>query len=621
MGEPDQPSITSQLTVLSTSSVGIEFNLFGNSGSDFTSIQYARSLDGYTAWTTFATPPPALEGTTSGTITGLTTPAYGSFKIRTTNSVGISSESDPQTAISSYPAFSSNTYLTLSDSVFVAASCTSSGQYMAGVTDNGLFLASTDYGQTFTQVSIPMTSIGYMRNFAATSNGQTIYVSCLDLNMYRSTDYGQSFSPVTTGYEGTSFRAILSSSDGTYIYAGSENGSDVIMSTDSGANWSNHGGMSLYWESMTCSSNGTYVYGVGADVVTSESVMYKSADSGSSWSLVPTFITSLAVIGMTSVSCDSTGQYVVVTAGVDGIYRSADYGSTWSLINGNSGGAIGVLWKSIASDASGNNLIAGEATNTCVYHSTDSGATWTVLNMYLTSPEMVAISPNGTYRMIGSENYFTVINQFPAQVTSDWTLTNGKYLTQVKIASDNLHMAAYQYNPDVSNQIAISTDGGANWTSTFAPDEDNVECVAASLSGQKVYYRTGYIATYASTDYGATFSALTNAPNSTNLIICDSTGSYVFIGTYDGAIYVSTDSGANFTQAYSGIWGSVNSLACSASGQYVYASDQNNPSTIYISSDYGVSFTTSMTNMVVNYNCLVCDQTGQKLLAATIYVK
>ena len=618
MSVPSQPVITSQLTVLSSSSVSIEFDLVGNGGSSFTDMEYARSIDGYTVWTSLGLTLP-LEGQTSATITGLSSPAYGSFKIRTTNAIGNSPASDPQTAISSYPPFSTTNWLTLSDYALVAASCTSSGQYMAGITNNNLFLASTDYGQTFTQVSIPMTSIGYMRNFATTSNGQTIYVSGTDFNMYRSTDYGQSFSPVTTGYEGSPFRAIVSSSDGTYVFAGSDTGSDVIMSTDSGVTWSNHGGMSLYWESMACSSNGTYVYGVGYDSAISENVMYKTSNSGSSWSKVPTFVSDPANNAMVSVSCNSTGQYVVVTAGTDGIYRSADYGSTWSLVNGNSGGAIGVNWVSIASDASGANLIAAEFTNACIYNSTDSGTTWTVINLWLNQNNAVAISQNGTYRIICSEDYYTVINQFSSQVTSPWTLTNGKYLKKVMIASDNLHMAAIDYNPHDPNNIAISTDGGANWTSTFAPNEASVEYVAASsLTGQKVYYITDSFSTYASTDYGATFSELTNAPNNANRIVCNSTGAYVFLGTFDGEIYVSSDSGANFTQTYSGIGPYVQSLTCSANGQYVYAADAYSIppySILYVSNDYGVTFSTLSKPTL--FSEILCDSSGQKLFGVS----
>ena len=616
MSVPSQPVITSQLTVLSSSSVSIEFDLVDNGGSSFTDMEYARSIDGYTVWTSLGLTLP-LEGQTSATITGLSSPAYGSFKIRTTNAVGNSPASDSQTAISSYPPFSTTNWLTLSDYALVAASCTSSGQYMAGIANIGLFLASSDYGQTFQEATIP-SSVGYMRNFATTSNGQTIYVSGTDFNMYRSTDYGVTFFAITTGYEGTSFRAIVSSSDGTYVFAGSDAGSDVIMSTDSGVTWSNQGAMLVMWESMTCSSNGTYVYGVGYDNAISENVMYKTSNSGSSWSKVSTFVSEPANNALLSVSCNSTGQYVVVTAGLDGIYRSSDYGSTWSLINGNSGGAIGVNWQSIASDASGANLIAAESTHACIYNSTDSGTTWTVKNLWLNQNNAVAISPNGTYRIICSEDYYTVINQFSSQVTSPWTLTNNTYLLKASIASNNLNIVGINQVYGLAKSLAISTDGGSNWNYTYLPDEIYVEDIAASLNGQKIYYRTDSISTYASTDYGVTFSELTNAPSNANLIVCNSTGTYVFIGTNSGEIYVSNDSGANFTQTYAGDAGAINSLACSASGQYVYASDISNPSNIYISTDYGVTFTTSMAgNSYINYNGMVCDQTGQKLLAAT----
>ena len=603
----DAPTIDSRPTIVSSTSINVVFTLGSNNGSDLLDIQYARDTDGYVGWSSFGLAPP-LEGYTSATATGLTAPVTGFYKLRTVNTFGVSLTSNAEAASSVAPSYTSN-WLTLSSAPFTAASYDTTGQYIAAITEAGVFQTSSDYGQTF-QASGP--TVLPMISFGISADRQIIYVSGADNVIYRSIDSGANFLAVTTGYEGTPFTSIITSAIGNYVFAVSNTGSDVILSADQGITWSNQGAMNVRWNNIVCSENGDYVFAVGIDNITEANVMYKSINYGDAWDIVPSF-TTYPSSRLNRVACDVTGQYVDVAAGIDGLYRAEDYGTTWVSLNT---GTNGLDWISIASDASGVNLIAGEATYGAVYNSIDAGATWTVLYSGAGYPVMVAIDPSGTYRLAGASGWMTYLNRFPAAATTTWKLINGRYYTSVAIASDNLHMASVEYSVTGNNEVALSTNGGVDWTSSFAPNGGNVRYIVSSSDGQIVYmFEVTNSVVYRSADYGVTFSPLTNAPADTVSITCSSDGAYVFIGTSGGPVYVSSDSGANFTQTYSDISVYPRSIVCNTSGEYVYVSYNDNTTTIAISSNYGGSFTTTIISESVNN--ISCDQTGQYLFAST----
>jgi len=620
---PDQCTWTSSPIVTDNSTINVTFTLGYNEGSSLTDIQYARSIDGYTTWTSLGLTPP-LEGYTSATITGLSLPPYGYFELRSVNMYGGSIPSSPTLASSNSPALSSTNWLTLSGSQFYAASCDSTGQYIAGITNSGTFVASVDYGQTF-QVGTNSPTTFQSFTMGVTPSGQIIYICGIDSNLYKSTDYGVTFTMLTGGYA-NQYDSIVCSSDGNYVFTmASMAGSPVIVSSDGGSTWNLNGGMSVYWSSVCCSSNAQYVYATGVDTNTNAQVLYKSSDHGSTWS----HLTSLQINPLTtlnSIACDSTGQNVVIAAGYDGIYRSTNYGASWSVINS---GAFGVNWIRIASDASGTNLIASENSNNSIYNSSDSGLTWTAEYMGLSQPNMVAIDSSGTYRLCGFNGGITVINQFASSVTSSWVLRNDYYFTTIKmslIGQSNQYMIAVKYNPEAYNQVSVSNNGGVSWTSSFPPDGGNTTGVACSFKGDIMYYVSDIGFVYQSTDYGNSFTLISEIGGSLTGIACDSTGTNVYITDTSGDFLQSANSGATFNQTYntySNYGGSMVHLVCSQNGQYAFSTNSNNPTEYYVFNNFGTNLVTMGQILDSGSNpqyitSLACSGTGQFIYAGTL---
>ena len=89
---PAAPSFTSTPTAVNTTSINIAFSLGFNGGLALMDLEYARDTDSYATWFSVGLTTP-LEGQTTATITGLTAPVTGNYKIRAVNDVGPSAAS------------------------------------------------------------------------------------------------------------------------------------------------------------------------------------------------------------------------------------------------------------------------------------------------------------------------------------------------------------------------------------------------------------------------------------------------------------------------------------------------------------------------------------------------
>ncbi len=190
--------------------------------------------------------------------------------------------------------------------------------------------------------------------------------------------------PFTTTASPSAFNgwgSVASDASGNHLVAAAAFG-DVWTSTDLGMTWADqtpsgpaHG---QNWVSMASSTNGTKlvaVAGGGNDVAGPGSTgdIWTSADGGATWT-DQTPSGPAHDLYWASVASDATGNNLIAVGA--GIWTSVDAGSTWTHraapVTGN--------WGSVASDASGMRVVATSGQFSAagdIWTSVDGGVTWT----------------------------------------------------------------------------------------------------------------------------------------------------------------------------------------------------------------------------------------------------
>ena len=214
-----------------------------------------------------------------------------------------------------------------------------------------------------------------------------------------SNDSGKSWSESNDNW---SFYAAVTDFTGQYLL-GAENPDGIFLSSDFGYSFTRTIAPVSKWYNLAINSNGTIFYGASIN-----DTIYRSLDSGNSWEAVSvTGNIQADEAGFYSVSCDSTGQYVMATTfynsdyyqGVGKIYFSHDYGSTWNQSNTVTAGYI-----SITSSHSGQ-IVYSAANLKGIYRSMDYGASFTKVNTMSSALNYFWVTTD-----ISGENVITVVS-------------------------------------------------------------------------------------------------------------------------------------------------------------------------------------------------------------------
>ena len=191
------------------------------------------------------------------------------------------------------------------------------------------------------------------------SSGQIINISQINVGIWTSTNYGNTFTQITTVANATTSEAICCDSTGLHIVASSTQGM-YTNTNSSGALQTPQFSLitSLTpssWPSLCSDSTGQYL----ACISVTPGGIYISQDYGNTWGNVLNLTSN---IGLNAICSDSTGQYLAACTN-DGIWTSNVYGSLWTSQTS----TLSKMWASICSDSTGQYLAA------CV----DGGGIWT----------------------------------------------------------------------------------------------------------------------------------------------------------------------------------------------------------------------------------------------------
>ena len=319
--------------------------------------------------------------------------------------------------------------------------------------------------------------------------------------------------------------------------------------------------------------------------------------------------TTAAGLPWVDVASDASGTNLVAvttigTGNPDGnIWTSADAGVTWS--NRTKGTTVsGQYWQSVASDATGTNLVAvtrftgilpgGED----VWTSADGGATWTKRTT-VSSTARGAVGPTivsdstGKHIVLADGDIWSS-DDSGASWTDRTAATSAAAQTWVDMASDST--ATHLVGITAYGDILTSADAGATWSNR------TTGTAASGLDWQGV----------ASDASGTTLVAVCNASLSSSGIL------------HGGDIWVSADSGTTWTNRTTGtaasgqLWVSV---ASDAAGTNLVAASANGiGADIWTSLDSGTTWlneTKGTTASGQQWAKVASDASGARLVSVT----
>lgn len=136
-------------------------------------------------------------------------------------------------------------------------------------------IVSSNYGQTWSDVTTNITGNIAFNNVAVSQTGQYMTATSLNGRIYRSTNFGASGSWAVTNSSIDNWGCVVVSSTGQYqVAAGYDMGG--VYSTDFGLNWTANGMPNGNWSSLALAEDTNTLYAVSKNAGASGSTIYKN---------------------------------------------------------------------------------------------------------------------------------------------------------------------------------------------------------------------------------------------------------------------------------------------------------------------------------------------------------
>lgn len=396
---------------------------------------------------------------------------------------------------------------------------------------------STDYGNTFNQVSIGTDFAGsqawydfYMHVNPFDPN--YAYVGSIDI--WRTTNGGTSFQNITNGYSGgyvhvDQHNAAFHPSNSNNMMCVNDGG--VWRSTDRGTTWTN----------LNSSLTLTQFYRIAADPNNGDHVMGGTQDNGTQRTL-GSLNYSLAFGGDGGEVCfhSQNSNYILGETQTNGVRRSTNNGSSWSGATtglSGSGAWVGPI-LSHPMDA-GIFYTARQQ----VFKTTDWGANWAAISSGTSGAilEMAIskLSPNIMYATSGSSIF--------KSTNSGTTYTNvttglpGRTITSVNVHPDSPNVVLLTCSGFGTGHIFKSTDGAASWQNISGnlPDSPANDVLILPYSNTTLYLIATDVGVFVTENWGSSWIELAAGLPNTVAIHLDynKTTREIFLGTHGRGIF------------------------------------------------------------------------------------
>jgi len=328
--------------------------------------------------------------------------------------------------------------------------------------DNARLFSSTDAGASWTLTGrLPYYSIGWLA--VDPFDADRLYANARSNAIYCSDDGGANWtSHSLPGYA----QAIEPDPQaegklygGGYYYYNSNYRAALYVSTDYGSSWS---------VAMPQPESVNYCYSCAADPVHSGTVyigasrgfIYRTTDSGASWTLANSGIPATASVQGLTVNADGSA---VLASTSSGIFRSTDSGGTWTLTTGSPTSATLVRFSPGDKERA---WTLGRVDSIRVHVSTDGGATWIRPTPGYTTAKTASLVPDP---VTGSQAYLNTQTGIfrSTDMGGNWNEAHtGLRLARISTISTGPENSGRVYLEVSENGVYKSSDRGTNWTRT-----------------------------------------------------------------------------------------------------------------------------------------------------------
>lgn len=412
----------------------------------------------------------------------------------------------------------------------------------AGSLTEGIY-RSTDFGTTWTAATSGPSEV---RNIVAHPTSSGILFAGTNAGLYKSTDSGATWKHAANDFADTAvYDLMLNPSEPSVIYAATDIG--MYKSTNGGTSWTAiNNGIVRY------QNTGPFARAVAIDPLTPTTLyagvysgvgndfdVYKSTDSGASWTQINRTLSNTSVL---SLAFDKANPSIVY-AGTStmAVLKSADRGVSWQESNE---GFTDYLVKAVAVNTDDGTVYAG--TPTGMFLSTDSGANWAVASP---NPEIYCITINP----FTASAVYTGTNHGIFVTTDDGETWIGKNdnLTNPYVTSLTFHpyMQGELYAGTLGDGVFKSTSAGATWSTTGLSDTA-VHALAFARTHPATLFAGTHQGIYISKDNGTLWTRTGDAL-ATYSITCIATHpdepEILYAGTESHGLYRTTDGGVTWT--------------------------------------------------------------------------
>lgn len=256
------------------------------------------------------------------------------------------------------------------------------------------------------------------------------------------------------------------------------------------------------------------------------------------------------------------GTYLYIGTQVSGIWRSADGGTSWILLPSGVGSSTALLY------ASGHLVNIGPAD---IVASTNQGNSWYALAFTPDASTPLSIAYGSGLLYLGTSTQVFWSSDF----LGGWTpaiVPPGTFINGLAIGA----AAGTVYAASGVGGMYKTTDGGQNWAAINV-GLLSLDCQCVSFAAGVLYCGTNTTGAYKSTDGGATWTQINTGLTDLNVVSIDNSTALIAIaGTQTGGVFLTIDGGATWTAQNTGLTGfAVAGTLAVTIGTHIYAGTDN----------------------------------------------